>query len=547
VQLTEDLIAQGTAALARGDWQGARRHFEAAIEDHETPAALEGLSDALFWLEEIEPSLHQRSRAYTLYCDAGDRRGAAHAALWMAISYLGAYSNAAAANGWLQRAERLIEEAGPCAELALLEHLRAEMAADPETSLRLAQRAVDLARRYSDADVEVWALSQQGRVLVAMGRVDEGMAILDEATAAATVGQRNLFIVGITCCNMLSACDRAADFERATQWCQVVDEFSRRNHYPPVFSYCRVVYGGVLMVAGRWAEAEQEWQTALRAVAHKYAKEKVYSLSRLALLRVRQGRLEEAGQLLHGLEAQPAAVEAAASLRIARGEAALALALLERRLDSAGDGLVTVPLLRLLVDVTLILGDVERARQASVRLSDLAARSRRPPLEAMALFCTARVEAASGGVAQALFDRACVLFERCGMPFEAALTRLEWARAVAGTNRDLAAEDARLAYATFDRLGARTYADRAAEFVRELGGGSPPGPRGRSDLTRRESEVLGLLSHGLSNVEIGNRLFISHKTVEHHVSRILSKLGLRSRAEAAAWAIRHPSANPGGQ
>jgi DNA-binding CsgD family transcriptional regulator len=61
-------------------------------------------------------------------------------------------------------------------------------------------------------------------------------------------------------------------------------------------------------------------------------------------------------------------------------------------------------------------------------------------------------------------------------------------------------------------------------------------------LTRRENEVLGLLSYGLSNTQIGGRLFISPKTVEHHVGRILSKLGLHSRAEAVAWALRHPSA-----
>lgn len=57
-------------------------------------------------------------------------------------------------------------------------------------------------------------------------------------------------------------------------------------------------------------------------------------------------------------------------------------------------------------------------------------------------------------------------------------------------------------------------------------------------LTKREDEVLALLAHGLTNVEIGARLFISSKTVEHHVGRLLAKLGLRSRTEAAAHAVR---------
>ena len=56
-------VAQGAAALARGDWTGARKHFEASLDREETTAALEGLSDALFWLEEIGPSIERRTRA----------------------------------------------------------------------------------------------------------------------------------------------------------------------------------------------------------------------------------------------------------------------------------------------------------------------------------------------------------------------------------------------------------------------------------------------------------------------------------------------------
>jgi ATP/maltotriose-dependent transcriptional regulator MalT len=261
---------------------------------------------------------------------------------------------------------------------------------------------------------------------------------------------------------------------------------------------------------------------------------------------VRQGRIEEAEQLLAGLEGHRAAAEAMATLHLARGKAALAAAVIERRLDGTSDDLTTAPLLRLLADAKLAAGDLDAARGAALRLADLAERSGRPPLQAAALLTTARVDAAAGGPAPAAaLDRACALFETLGMPFEAASARLDAARAMATSDPALAAEDARRAQAAFERLGARPHADLAAAALREMGAGSRPGPRAAGDLTRREREVLDLVSHGLSNTDIGARLFISAKTVEHHVGRILSKLGLRSRSEATAWSLRQPSPKSG--
>ncbi len=524
----------------------ARSHFEAALDREVTAPALEGLSDALYWLDEIGPSLHHRRRAHELYREAGDHCGAARAALWLAIGYVSAYGNAAAANGWLQRAERLLATAGPCPELGWIEQLRGKMAPDAAATARHAHHAVEIAQQHGDADLEVWALSEEGRALVSMGHVDEGMALLDEAVAAATTGEaRSLFVVGHTCCNMLSACDRAADFERAVQWCQVLDAFTRQYRAVPIFHYCRVVYSGVLIATGRWEEAENELKTALQAVERVYPLEKVHSLSRLALLNVRRGRLEEAGQLLAGLETHGVAAEASALLHLARGEAALAGALLERRLEAIGDGLAAVPVLSILVDARLRLGNLEGARVSATRLGEIAERSKRSPIQALALLAAARVELACSGVADALLERACTLFEECGMPYDTAITRLELARALAVTDPEIAAADARLASSAFERLDARPYADQAAALLRELGHGTRPGPRVAGELTRREREVLGLLSHGLSNLEIGGRLFISPKTVEHHVGHILAKIGLRSRAEAVAWALRNLPKEPG--
>ena len=101
-----------------------------------------------------------------------------------------------------------------------------------------------------------------------------------------------------------------------------------------------------------------------------------------------------------------------------------------------------------------------------------------------------------------------------------------------------AIETARHARNELEALGASREADAAAALMRSLGARGRAGPRSLGSLSRRETEVLRLLGEGLSNREIAERLFISPKTAEHHVSRIYGKLGLKSRAEAAAYAVR---------
>ncbi|MGH2935285.1 MAG: response regulator transcription factor [Gaiellaceae bacterium] len=79
----------------------------------------------------------------------------------------------------------------------------------------------------------------------------------------------------------------------------------------------------------------------------------------------------------------------------------------------------------------------------------------------------------------------------------------------------------------------------AAGLLRSLGEkAARRGPRDDGVLTKREREVLDLLAEGLTNKELAERLFLTRKTVEHHVHNVLVKLGLRSRAEAAAYAVR---------
>jgi DNA-binding NarL/FixJ family response regulator len=146
---------------------------------------------------------------------------------------------------------------------------------------------------------------------------------------------------------------------------------------------------------------------------------------------------------------------------------------------------------------------------------------------------------ASGhGDARACLHRALAGFAAAQLPMELARTRLELAAAVAERSPEVAVSEARLALAAFEDLQAARHADAAGALLRSLGAPIRTGPKGIGALTRRETEILDLVGAGLSNPEIADRLFISRKTVEHHVGNVLSKLGLRNRAEAAAYATR---------
>jgi DNA-binding NarL/FixJ family response regulator len=541
------LIEEGSAALRAGDAATARRAFESALAEVESGEVLEGLAEALYLDREYAASAAHYERAFAAY--RRERHGmaagrAARTVAWITGSILGDW---AVQSGWWARARTILEESGedgPGRGWLLI--IRSFSEPDPRAREALLRDAVAVGRRFGDPDVEFEALSFLGGVLLMTDRVEEGLVLFDEALAATCAGElRELATVDSIMCLFFWACELVNDVPRADQWMRAAAQLMRRRNVAAAF--CRAHYGGILTAAGRWGEAETELVEAARHCDQGMPERRGAAMTRLAELRIRQGRVEEAAQLLDGLQQHPDAVGALATLHLARGETALARNLLERatappddRVPPVGESTMAGPLLMLLVDALLEQGDLEDATRVAGRLERMAGRQRGPYLRAAAALAKGRICLASGqGDAATCLQDALAGFARAQLPMELARTRLELARALAEPSPEVAVAEAKAALEEFERLQAARHADAAGALLRSLGAPVRTGPKGTGALTRRETEVLQLVGAGLSNPEIAERLYISRKTVETHVGNLLAKLGLRNRAEAAAYATRH--------
>ena len=538
-----EFLREGREAIAAADWARARACFEEARGLDSAPEALDGLSEVANFEGEYERAIGLKEEAFAAYRERDKPVEASHAARWLGFMYATYHGNYAVASGWIARAESLLEGVEECAAHGWLILDHAPFSRSPEERQKVAVSALAIARRFGDADLEFEAIALLGESHVALGRIDEGMKLLDEAMAAVAGGEiADHKAIGEIYCRLLSACEHATDVRRAEDWVSAIDRHVVWTDF--VRPTCRTHYGGILIALGRWQEAEAELLAAIKAFERGYRGDGAFPLVRLAELRVRQGRFEEAERLLEDREWDLRARRAVAAIALGRRRLPLAEELATLCLEGAAeDDPACGPALELLADAQLARGDQHGARSTLDRLAGLAARCGGPSLAASAALVAGRVAiACSEDGAIGHLARAIERFAGLELPFETARARLELARALAPSAPEAAANEARLALDGFERLGAAHDRDAAAELLRSLGASGRAWPKGRGPLTKRETEVLALLVEGLANAEIAERLFISVRTAEHHVASILAKLDLRSRAEAAAYGVRQGGA-----
>jgi DNA-binding CsgD family transcriptional regulator len=340
-----------------------------------------------------------------------------------------------------------------------------------------------------------------GLALVMNAQSDQGLALLDEAAAAALGGDiSDPYAAGLTCCYLISACDRVRDYDRAAQWCARLREFSTRQRFAILMTTCRLQYGSVLISRGEWDEAESELQAAIADLRDVRPVVLPAAYARLGELRRRQGRTDEAVQLFEQAGSHPLALLGGAWIDIDQGNLARALerarAYLRRFPDDAL--LERASANELLVRIAAASGKPADAGEALAELVKACGKYELPLLRAAVLSAKAVLAAADGDEAHAAewMEDAADLYDNAGFVHEALTARRELQKAKSGV--------------------------------------SAP----NATLTQREMEVLRLVAKGLSEREVADKLFISPHTAHRHLSNIRLKLNATTQAAAVAHAAR---------
>ena len=505
-------------ALAKAQWHDVLALVAGCDDD---PEALEAAGVAHWWLDDADATLHARERAYRLYRERDDVLGAARVAgalAWDSVLFGG---RIAVGRGWLERGERLLRGIPLSPEHAWLAVREAEVsiaAGDPAAAHSAAVRAIEAAEKLGRQDLETVARSLEGLSLVYTGRVQDGMRRLDEAAVAATAGEiSDPMWIGKVCCNLIAACERVGDAERASQWCAEVKDFATRWELRTLFNVCRTQYASVLLETGEWRQAETELEQALRVFEGGRRAALFDGVARLGELRRMQGRFDEARRLFdragESWAAQLGRIELALDQLDVESAYELAETLERQTIGSRHLDRVTV--LSLFCRVAARSGCDEIPQLDELRA--LAREVGTPRARVLSLRAAGEIALARGDLdgARAALEDAIALARS---PYDRSCLQRSLARALEGLGYQRRADDEfRAAQATF------------AELV---------GNRADGPLTRRENEVLALVSDGRSNRQIAAELVVSEHTVHRHVANILRKLGEPTRAAAAARAAR---------
>ena len=517
-------------ALAERRWAEVRRVLDAA--GAATVDELDLLGTATYLIGRDEEAFDLWARAHRVALDGGDPVRAARLGMQLAHT-IGFKGDMGRTQGWVERVRHILDDAGvDCVELGYLEFNHGVCRILGEGDVTGARdafaRATKIADRYGDRALRTLARIGEGRCLIYLGELAEGVALLDEAMVSVTADELPPVVTGDAYCTVIDALHELFDLGRCETW---VASFRRWcDAQPDIVIYrgqCLLHGAEVLQVHGRWDEAVQLAQDACRRLAEPVNLLTLggahYVEAELHRLRGDASAAEQSYARAHecGCDPHPGL----SLLRLAQGDVDAALAAVRRVLAGAEDPMTRGRVLGPFVEIALAGGDVAAARTGADELRAIAELLGSPLLRAHASHHDGAVRLAEGDVdgALAVLRSATAAWIDLEAPYDLARTRLVLADACdAVGDREGSEMERRTATSTLEGL-------RAAA-------GRSKAPAG---LTAREVEVLRLVARGKSNKAIAGELFISEKTVTSHLTHVFTKLGVTSRSEAAAFAYDH--------
>ncbi|HEU4319776.1 MAG TPA: adenylate/guanylate cyclase domain-containing protein [Acidimicrobiia bacterium] len=474
-------ITAGREAYGRNSWEEAYQELKSADgSDDFDPDDLVLLADAAWFSGRVEESTQTLERAYLGYVDEGAPDSAAVIAIRLVERAFRA-GEAPIAQGWLARAERLIEdlpESGVHAWVATMKGAKALLAdGDAAAAIGELEQAIELGRLHRDPDVEAVALSFKGTALTRLGRVEEGLALLDAATAAATSGELRVKTACDVYCLTISACHDLSDLRRSAEWTERAERHMQQGSVSGYPGACKVHRAELKRYQGKWAEAEEEARAACEELERFRLLDILGSAyNEIGEVRLRMGDLAEAEAAFvkayeYGWDPQPGL----SLLHLARGNAAEAASSLERSLsrgqDHAGFDLVhLVHNLPAKVEIDLARGDLEGARAATEELERIATEHDNRVWSAAAGTARGKTELFEGQVDQALhhLDRAWRSWRDLDFPYESAMTRTSLAEARRAAGDETGARlELNAALASFRDLGAKLGVQRVNELLED--------------------------------------------------------------------------------
>ena len=532
-----DHLRKGREAYTRRAWHDA---YDALLcADEATPLEaddLERLATAAYLIgREVE---FQRliERLHRVHLEADNSEGAARCAFWLALGFL-FRGDVGQSNAWTARGHRLVQDRD-CAErgyllvLAATEQLHGGHA---ESAQETATKAAAIGERCHDADLTASARHLQGRAFIRQGQVVPGLKLLDETMLAVVAGELSPIMTGLMYCSVIDACCEVYELRRAREWTFALSRWCEQQSEMVAFTgACLVHRAEILQFHGAWpealAEAGRAYERSQQAPpkppgAALYLQAEIYRL--LGDYTKADEAYRDASRL--GYEPQPGL----ALLRLAQGRTDAASAAIRRLLIATTDG-QRAKLLPAYLEIMLAAGEVEDARSACQELQALAEAFDTDVLRAVVAQGHGALALGHGDARAAIgpLRRAFELWERLEAPYEAARVRVLVGQACQALGDDEAAGlEFDAARSVFAQLGAQP---DLARLDTTRAPTSPPGP-----LTARELEVLRLIAAGHTNKGIAGKLRLSERTIDRHVSNILNKLDVPSRAAATAYAYAH--------